>query len=199
MQMFGVGILELTVILLLSVLVIGPDRVPQFAADLAKWIRQARSYANHLMKDFNEVVGDLEKEVGASREDWKEIASVVNRHTGDVVREVQRAATQIEEAVPTESDLASPSTTAATSAITANGSSLQPIELPRPAPNTAVSDWKPVASPAASATTNGHDTAVPPPIEPASDAFEAELTAAANGEQPWYVPARSSRRRSLDE
>ena len=96
MQMFGVGIMELLVILGLAVIVIGPDRVPQFASDLARWIRQARAYANHLMKDFNEVVSELEKEAGATREDWREIASVVNRHTGDVVREVQRVATQIE-------------------------------------------------------------------------------------------------------
>jgi sec-independent protein translocase protein TatB len=96
MQMFGIGILELMVILVLSVLVIGPDRMPAFAADLARWIRQARVYANHLLKDFNEVVGDLEKEAGVTREDWKEIGSVISRHTGDVVKEVQRAADAIE-------------------------------------------------------------------------------------------------------
>jgi sec-independent protein translocase protein TatB len=94
MQMFGIGILELSVILILAVIVVGPDRLPQVAADLAKWIRQARAYATHLTRDFNEVVGELEKEVGASRDDWKEIASVVNRHTGDVLKEVQKASDQ---------------------------------------------------------------------------------------------------------
>jgi Tat protein translocase TatB subunit len=96
MQMLGIGLPELMVILILAVLVIGPDRLPQFAADLAKWIRQARVYANHLTKDFNEVVGELEKEAGATREDWKEIASVVTRNTGDVARELQKAASQLE-------------------------------------------------------------------------------------------------------
>jgi sec-independent protein translocase protein TatB len=96
MQMFGIGILELMVIFVLAIIVIGPDRLPQFAADLAKWIRRTRAYANHMMRDFNDVMGDLEKEVGASREDWKEIASVVTRNTGDVTRELTRAATQVE-------------------------------------------------------------------------------------------------------
>ncbi|MPZ48385.1 MAG: hypothetical protein GEU75_03575 [Dehalococcoidia bacterium] len=99
MQMFGIGILELMVIMVLAVIVVGPDRVPQFAADLAKWIRRTRAYANHLMKDFNDVMGDFEKEVGTSREDWKEIASVVTRHTSDVTKEIGKVATQVERSV----------------------------------------------------------------------------------------------------
>src|SRR5688572_31810372 len=79
MQMFGIGILELMVIMVLAVLVIGPERLPAFAADLAQWIRRARAYGQHLTRDFNDVVGELEKEVGASRDDWKEIASVIRR------------------------------------------------------------------------------------------------------------------------
>jgi sec-independent protein translocase protein TatB len=96
MQMFGVGALELMVILILAVLVVGPDRLPQVAADIAQWIRRARVYANHLSRDFNEVVGELEKEVGASREDWKEIAGVVSKHTGAVGSAVNSAANALE-------------------------------------------------------------------------------------------------------
>jgi sec-independent protein translocase protein TatB len=192
MQMFGVGILELMVIFVLAVLVVGPDRVPQFAADLARWIRQARSYANHLMKDFNEVVGDLEKEVGASREDWKEIASVVNRHTGSVVREVQSVANTIEASVPSESELdGAPANTAAaarTVELPVNGAT------PRPATaNGAASNG------AAPVPANGHMT--PPPIEPQEQATplgESPLPTNPDEEQPWYVPARTTRRRSAD-
>jgi sec-independent protein translocase protein TatB len=96
MQMFGVGALELMVILILAVLVVGPDRLPQVAADIAQWIRRARVYANHLSRDFNEVVGELEKEVGASREDWKEIAGVVSKHTGAVGSAVTSAASALD-------------------------------------------------------------------------------------------------------
>jgi sec-independent protein translocase protein TatB len=99
MQMFGVGALELMVILILAVLVVGPDRLPQVAADLAQWIRRARAYATHLSKDFNDVVGELEKEVGASREDWKEIAGVVTRHTGVVGGAVTSATSVFEKSL----------------------------------------------------------------------------------------------------
>jgi len=108
MQMFGVGILELLVILLLAVIVVGPDRLPAFAADLARWIRQTRSYARHLMRDFNEVVGELEREAGASREDWKEIASVIAHHTGGVGRELTRVGQQLERTLAAEDRPATP-------------------------------------------------------------------------------------------
>ena len=96
MQMFGIGVLELLVILLLTVLVVGPDRMPQVAADLARWIRQGRAYARHLMGDFNQVVGELQKEANVSQEDWKEIANVVSRNTGEVGKELTRAAHDVD-------------------------------------------------------------------------------------------------------
>jgi sec-independent protein translocase protein TatB len=97
MQMFGIGILELMVILLLTVIVVGPDRLPAVAADLAKWIRQGRAYARHVMGDFNSVVSELEKEANVSREDWKEIGSVLNRHTGDIGKELNKVTRDIED------------------------------------------------------------------------------------------------------
>ena len=108
MQMFGIGIMELFLILLVSALVIGPDRIPQFAADLAQWIRRMRAYSQHLMRDFNDVMGDLEKEVGTSREDWKEIASVVRRSSSDVTRELSQFATQVERSGDLESAKTAP-------------------------------------------------------------------------------------------
>ena len=98
MQMFGVGILELLVIMLLTIIVVGPDRMPQVAADLARWIRQGRAYARHFMGDFNSVVGELQKEANVSQEDWQEISNVIKRNTGDVGKELERAAKDAEEA-----------------------------------------------------------------------------------------------------
>jgi sec-independent protein translocase protein TatB len=117
MQMFGVGVLEILVILLLTVIVVGPDRMPQVAADLARWIRQGRAYARHLMGDFNAVVGDLQKEANVSQEDWKEITSVVSRNTGELGKELGRAAKDAEDA----GDLALAKASEAPTAATANG------------------------------------------------------------------------------
>lgn len=200
MQMFGVGIMELMVILGLAVLVIGPDRLPGFAADLAKWIRQARTYANHMMKDFNEVVAEVQKEAGTTSEDWKEIASVFNRHTGDVLKEVTRATTVAQAGMPTESTL--------------NGNGVKPIELPTNGsvvPPPAISMSAPNGA-ATSNGTNGASSAVsgfgstPPYPYEQPPAIVTETQAPGLGEPgsapaeelAWYVPERRHRRRALD-
>jgi Sec-independent protein translocase protein TatA len=85
------------VILILAVIVVGPERLPAVAADLARWIRQARSYARYMMKDFNSVVAELEKEANVNRDDWKEIASVVTRHTGDIGKELNKVTRDLED------------------------------------------------------------------------------------------------------
>jgi Tat protein translocase TatB subunit len=189
MQMLGIGLPELMVILILSVLVIGPDRLPQFAADLAKWIRQMRAYANHLTKDFNEVVGELEKEAGATREDWKEIASVVTRNTSDVARELQKAAGQIEAEATIDGVTATPpAINGRDPASIGEAFRRAQIESDR------LNGITPAASEAQSTPLAERATeepaAEPPPTEeaPADGDKPAE-------EQPWFVPERTSRTR----
>ena len=98
MQMFGVGLPELIVIMVLLVVVVGPEKLPEVAADLARWIRRARAYGQHLTRDFNDVISDLEKEAGASREDWKEIASLVRREGAGLSGVLAGVSSEVEKA-----------------------------------------------------------------------------------------------------
>ena len=102
MQLIGIGIPELLLIMVLTVLVVGPDRLPEMAAQLARWIRTARAYANTVSKDFQEVAKELEKETGASRKDFEEIASVLRRDTKSVFDEIDKAGKEVEEAANLE-------------------------------------------------------------------------------------------------
>jgi Tat protein translocase TatB subunit len=166
MQMFGVGIMELLVILVVAVVVVGPDKLPEFAADLAKWIRQARAYGQHLTKDFNEVIGDLEKEVGASRDDWKEIASLVTRQGTDLSRLMNDTTSSITGELKSSIDLADAKADTAPDNVVPIDSARQPEEV-----------GEPVA-----------DDTMP--------AGEAE--GGSDEEKPWYVPERTTRRRSVE-
>jgi sec-independent protein translocase protein TatB len=176
MQMFGVGVLELLVILVLTTIVIGPDKMPQLAADLGRWIRQTRAYARHLMGDFNEVVKELEKEAGASREDWKEIAGVVTRNTGAVGKELSRFGRDLEQQ---QHDL----------------TDIKELAADKPA-NVVPIDQK------AAATEEEDETEaldiVPEPTAVANGNGEHAGEPESTEEKPWYVPERASRRRSSD-
>jgi len=168
MQFFGVGILELMVILVVAVVVVGPDKLPEFAADLAKWIRQARAYGQHLTRDFNEVIGDLEKEVGASRDDWKEIASLVTRQGTDLTRLMGDTTASITGELKSTMDLA---------------------EVKKdPTPDNVVPfDSSRIVEDVGEVTV---DDTTPTP--------DAEAEGAGEEEKPWYVPEPTPRRRSID-
>jgi Sec-independent protein translocase protein TatA len=157
--------------MLLTVIVVGPDRMPQVAADLARWIRQGRAYAKHLMGDFNEVVHELEKEAGASREDWKEIANVVTRNTGAVGKELSRFGRDLEE----QRDL----------------TDIKELTADKPT-NVVPIAQKPDA--VEEAETEELDVAIEPVATVNGNGEQAEQ----DEEKPWYVPERASRRRSTE-
>ncbi len=62
MEFFGVGLPELALILVLTLIVVGPQRLPEVAAQLGKAIRDLRRYASGVNKDLLEAVSELERE-----------------------------------------------------------------------------------------------------------------------------------------
>lgn len=62
--MFDIGLAELAVIALVAVLVLGPERLPEFAAQAGKFIRRMKGYADvardELRKELGPEYSDLE-------------------------------------------------------------------------------------------------------------------------------------------
>jgi sec-independent protein translocase protein TatB len=62
--MFDIGFGELAVIALIAVLVLGPERLPEFAAQAGKFIRRMKGYADvardELRKELGPEFSDLE-------------------------------------------------------------------------------------------------------------------------------------------
>jgi len=52
--MFGIGTGELLLILVIAVLVVGPERMVEFAGQLGKWLAQFRQTTEGVTKDFRE-------------------------------------------------------------------------------------------------------------------------------------------------
>ena len=93
MNVFGVGPLELIMILLVTLIFVGPERLPRMAADLARTIRELRKYTASFAAEFNEVIKEFEKETEAERTEWKEIGEGLSIATSDARREIEGATT----------------------------------------------------------------------------------------------------------
>ena len=55
--MFGIGLPELAVIVVVAVIVFGPDRLPEFARQAGRFIRQVRTFATSARDDIRAELG----------------------------------------------------------------------------------------------------------------------------------------------
>ncbi len=55
--MFGIGLPELVVILVVAVLVFGPDRLPDFARQAGRFVRQVRTFTQAARDDIRGELG----------------------------------------------------------------------------------------------------------------------------------------------
>ncbi|HEX3932379.1 MAG TPA: sec-independent translocase [Nocardioides sp.] len=55
--MFGVGLPELAVIAFVAVLVFGPEKLPDFARQAGRMVRQVRAFANQARDELREELG----------------------------------------------------------------------------------------------------------------------------------------------
>ena len=55
--MFGIGLPELMVIIVVAVIVFGPDRLPEFARQAGRLVRQIRQFTNAARDDIRSELG----------------------------------------------------------------------------------------------------------------------------------------------
>ncbi len=85
MELFGVGLPEIGIVLLIALVIVGPQRFPEVARQVARWINTARSFSDSVMADLRSAVDELEQEVTAQNDGVnpiKEIRSLRDELTG---------------------------------------------------------------------------------------------------------------------
>jgi len=58
--MFDIGFWELVILFGLGLMVLGPERLPQVAAKLGRWVGQARNMARHLSTQIRDEIEPFE-------------------------------------------------------------------------------------------------------------------------------------------
>jgi sec-independent protein translocase protein TatB len=97
MQFFGIGLFELVMVLLVSLLVVGPDRLPQTAREIGKVVRSLRRYANSVRNEVLEGFNELTEEVEATRSEFRDLETSLRASQTEIereLRETSRAAEQ---------------------------------------------------------------------------------------------------------
>lgn len=67
MQLFGVNTAEFLILIVLAMVLIGPDKLPDYIARLRDWIRQARGMAEGAKSQLEEQMGPDFQDI-----DWKQ-------------------------------------------------------------------------------------------------------------------------------
>ena len=73
MEVFGIGPLEIALIVLIAFIVLGPDRIPGVMRQLGKWTRQLRETVNNITRDYNSEIRELTGEITALQEEIRSI------------------------------------------------------------------------------------------------------------------------------
>ncbi len=78
MNLFGVGAPEAGVILLIALILIGPQNFPQVMRQAGRWYRVARAFSNEVMKDVRSAVDEIEQEVKRETGDLESLRELTN-------------------------------------------------------------------------------------------------------------------------
>lgn len=71
MELFGFSAAKIITILIIAILIFGPDKVPEMARTVGKTIRDVRRYINGMTQEFNDATGGLRDEFTAITQDLK--------------------------------------------------------------------------------------------------------------------------------
>ena len=158
----GIGLPQLLLVLLVALLVLGPERLPEVARQLARGLRTLRSYAD-------DVQGQFQGEIGGLREEFLDIQRDLSSIHGDLrgglieidstVRSIQAEVNSVAVTPGATGVLGGPSPTEGLSNITPpssldyvpaapkpptmGGSSGRPAEVLVPLPDGRLPDYRP--------------------------------------------------------
>lgn len=101
--MFDVGFWELTLVAVIAMIVVGPERLPVVARTLGRWVGRARGYAHGLTRELEQEVDveGIRREVNQARESiesqTRHAVDDIDSHTRDAFEDIEDYAADIEE------------------------------------------------------------------------------------------------------
>jgi Tat protein translocase TatB subunit len=102
MNMFGIGLPEIVLISVVAVLVLGPERFPQAAVQVARAIKWLRGYATENTRDLRREFAELTQEYEEMRKELNEVRNTVRSGvaaaTGEMAKVIEQTKPALEDA-----------------------------------------------------------------------------------------------------
>lgn len=96
--MFDVGFWEILLIGIVGMLVVGPERLPEVARNVGKWVGKARRYVANVRRDFESELNnsDLRDLLGEQEAQIKELRGLVDQTKRDIGSSVETLGRELE-------------------------------------------------------------------------------------------------------
>ncbi len=200
MELFGVGIGEAALVLVIALIVLGPERFPQIAREAGRWYHTARRFAAEVTGDLQGAIKELEDEVNEQsggglksvRELGNEMSTGLRDASSDVRNIGEGVGSTVREARPDDASMPASAVVSAAAAgavleasAPTSDATPAPAEPPKSDPFELVrrsyADYHTPSTPAA-------PEPLPDPIDPDAMAAHA-LEAFASPQSPAEAPA----------
>lgn len=90
MNFLGIGLPEIVLISLIAVVVLGPERFPQAAVQVARAIKWLRGYATENTRDLRNEFAELTREYEEMREELNEVRQAVSSGVSTATKEISK-------------------------------------------------------------------------------------------------------------
>lgn len=104
MNLFGVGASEALLVLVLAMIVVGPQRFPEIARQAGRWYKLARGYTDEVMKDVRSAVDEIEQEIKEETSDLRSISDMAD--VGSELRAIREDVEAVTSETATEAEAA---------------------------------------------------------------------------------------------
>lgn len=89
MELLGVGAAEALVVLVITLIVVGPNRFPEIARQVGRYYRVARRYATEVTADVRGAMNELESEVEQQHQELKTVQDEIAESISSSIEETR--------------------------------------------------------------------------------------------------------------
>lgn len=99
MNFLGIGLPEIALVVIIAVIVLGPERFPQAAVQVARMIKTLRGYATSTTSQLRAELGELTKEYEEVRRELQDFRQSVRKDVSAIGQELDRVVSETQTAV----------------------------------------------------------------------------------------------------